>query len=248
MQNLQTVFEDSLAEVFSPIPDLKKFLESLVPSDRDFAPGFSTIPYSLNYEMTELCNFLNQISEIISETNDVANEIRFKILAYIHIMEADFPLAVIWNLLRIKSGLDATWTFSTISKSGKRICQFPREKINEILKLSKKLGLRIGNDLDSLWSKVIRNSFSHSGYFISGEYFCPTQVLSPVSRIQMGPVKSYSVTEIRDYFNGASNFLSTFISKYAEAIAPFKDGSLYPFGKGRIYWDKRKRWLWESAI
>ena len=120
-------------------------LNALVVVDKTMHQGHRVINYVVDYEMQELCDFTNEFKAHLKQTEDRFHQARIKVLIYCHIMEADLPLTVFWNLLRILKGDACDWTFHRITKSGdKQVCQYPSEKVDELRQLSERLDMQIG--------------------------------------------------------------------------------------------------------
>lgn len=239
----------AVAEVFDRVRfgHTAKLLNALVVVDKAMFHGHSTINYVVDYEMRELCDFINGFNAHLKETKDQYQLARIRALIYCHVMEADLPLTVIWNLLRILDDEDCDWTFHRIMNNGnKQVCQYPRQKIAELSRLSKKLGVQIGAVLERLWQVDLRNAFSHSHYFWVGDMLTSTSSLSPLSR-NNGRKKSnpsFSIEDIERLYQGANKLLYYFAEAYRIAIAPFRDGDAHPVNSGWILWDSQSGWLW----
>ena len=89
------------------------------------------ITYVIEDKVRELCDFLNGFNELSKMTENSYQKKRIKILNYCHIMEADFPYTVIWNLVRILNKQKCLWTFYACDKNGN-----PKEDKNKKLSVS----------------------------------------------------------------------------------------------------------------
>jgi hypothetical protein len=226
-----------------------KLLNALVVVDKGMFQGNNVINYVVDYEMKELCDFVNSFNTYLKQTDNHFQKARIRVLLYCHIMEADLPLTVIWNLLRILEGENCVWTIYRITKKGKKeICQYPREKITELSSLSKKLDMQIGTVLDSLLQVDLRNAFSHSQYCLKGEMLTATGSLSPLSRKNGGKRSNPSFTfdDIERLYEGSSKLLRYFTGAYRRTINPFKDGNAHPVDSGLIVWDSQAGWHWKG--
>lgn len=222
----------AVAEVFDRVrfDHTSKLLNALVVVDKSMFRGHSMINYVVDYEMQELCHFVNGFNAHLKQTDDRFQQSRIRALIYCHIMEADLPLTVIWNLLRILNGEDCDWTFCRITNGKKKqICEYPRQKIVELSRLSKKLDVRIGTVLDRLWQVDLRNAFSHSQYCWMGEMLTATSSLSPLSRKKERERNnpSFTAEDIELLYRGASKLLYYFVEAYRLTIEPFKDGNAH---------------------
>jgi len=206
----------------------ENLLSALVPIDTSFEPGYKLIDYLRDYEMQEVCNFLNDFKLILEKIDNNKQEMRIKIMIYCHIMEADLPFIILWNLLRVLNGQQCEAEFRMINKKGEKvICEYPDQKIAEIEKLSRQLKLAIGEFIRKFWRGDIRNAFSHSQYFLSDNFFTITRDLLLIPRKSLNKRAVYSYQDIDKLYSCAVSFLSTFIDVYKRYISPYKDGNAY---------------------
>jgi len=243
----------AVAEVFDHVRfgHTANLLNALVVVDKAMHQGYSIINYVVDYEMQELCDFVNGFHAHLKQTDDRFQQARIKALIYCHVMEADLPLTVLWNLLRILDGEACDWTFQRITNNDyKQVCQYPREKVAELRRLSEKLDVQIGIVLDRLWQGDLRNAFSHSQYCWMGDILTATSSLSPLSR-KDGRKKgnpSFTFDDIECLYQGANKLLYYFAEAYRIAIAPFRDGNAHPVDSGWIVWDSKAGWLWRGNV
>ncbi len=137
-------------------------------------------------------------------------------------MESDLPFAIVWNLLRAASGNPESWTFTRVSKAGDTLtCEYPREKIEEICRLSQNLSMKIGGVSAEIWDPYLRNSISHAHYFLTDDRYLPSGGLSPISRKQQGrlTVKGRSMTfnELRALYGLARSFVTRVVRSWRQA-------------------------------
>ncbi len=241
----------AIAEIFDTVYQHNplKILSALVTVDKHFILGYKTINYVVDYEMMEICEFINEFKSLLKETKEIEQQIRIKVLIYCHIMEADLPYMVFWNLLRILNSQDCKWTFQKQkSDNTQYVYQYTWEKISQINNLSKKLNLKIGDILTRLWNGNLRNAFNHSQYTFMGNFLQCTKNLIPFSRkiSDLNKSLNFSFSTIDKYFEGSKNYLSYFIEAYKHAIKYFQDGKTYSIQDGLIRWDKSKTWVWEK--
>lgn len=248
----------AVAEVFDAVykNENEWLLSSLLPIDRKLSPGYKMITYVVEDEMYELCEFLNGFNELAKNTNNEHEQVRIKILTYCHIMEADFPYTVLWNMLRVLNKQKCIWTFYNCDDDGEpkldknnnlTVLRFSLEKINVINKLSKKINLKIGDILLKIWQSELRNAFSHSQYFWMGTTFKVSNTISPLSRRDSDIDKhfSYTISQIEELQSCASSYLLTFIESYKFAMKKYKVESPHKIHDGIVYWDSRlKSWKW----
>ena len=247
---LSSEIQKAIFELFRGVKEgySEEFLSALVPIEKDFQPGDISTTNVPDWEMREIFAFVNHFKTILDRLqNNQDLKTRIEIMIYCHIMEADFPFAVLWNLLRILNQQQWEWTFSRITKKGDVLtCEYPKDKIKEIQNLSEPKDLRIGELFGQLWRFDLRNAFSHSQYWLDGQYFVGTRQLSPISRdANTSPYKTmrYSYDEIDALYQRAYDFLFAFDRFYESFIEPYQNGNLYKIQLGSIRWDDRGIWV-----
>lgn len=176
---LNTVF--SLAEQRGP-ETLARYIQ---PTDPDF-PNLRIADY-IYYEFEELTQFVKDFNAILFQTkeNDQTRKLRLMLVTYLQVIEADFPLTLIWNLLRLLHGDDPCWAFRIQGKDGKtKTLQYPREKLCELCELSNELELPIGSILNRLYKKLLRNAIAHGEFAVrcDGQLLHLTKDYSSMSR------------------------------------------------------------------
>ncbi|MGH7828482.1 MAG: hypothetical protein ACREQ7_25285 [Candidatus Binatia bacterium] len=210
---------ESIDEVFQVCArlDRKALWNAVVPTDakleHELPPNHKHVTYIPSFEFFELEQFIALVNSLVSSSSiSEKDKVRLMLTGYCRIMESDLPVAILWNLLRAASGAPESWTFTRISKEGDTLtCEYPREKIDEICRLSSKLSMKIGGVLDELWDPYLRNAVSHSQYFLSGDRFLPSGGLSPISRKQGKDLgtkgRSMTFDEVRVLFELARTFV-----------------------------------------
>ena len=228
----------------------EKLLSALIAVDKTTHAGLTMINYVVDYEMQEICDFVNGFNATLKQTEDKYQQIRLKTLIYCHILEADLPLTVFWNLLRILNNESCDWTFHRVTTKGKpEVCEFTRQKIEEIARLSSLTYTSIGSVLKRLWEPGLRNAFSHSQYCWTGDMLRSTNDLSPISRRQSKSNATgigYLFTEVDTLYQRAQYLLHHFITCSRLAIKNYKDGNTYKVQDGWVVWDDKAGWLWEQ--
>jgi len=237
----------SLVKVFSTASAVagNATLGALVPHQKIPTRMISLVP---EYEMEELCKFVNQFRSYIKlQPTQMVETSRCKVLIYCHIMEAEFPATVIWNLLRLIQGDSPLWTFS----------DFPGDRYQKIRELSEMCKLSIGSILSNLWCNKLRNAFSHAQYLLHEDgCFLGTRNISPVTAEslkssdlpQSGGENPYFFrpNEIDAFFEGALSYLKVFIENYHSSCEPFKNGNWYNIPTGPIRWEDERGW-WSTT-
>lgn len=225
-------------------------LSAFVPVDR--VQGSLLVTYGPDYEMHETCEFVHDCHVLLSNAEAPDSRARIMASAYFRIMEADYPLTVIWNLLGMQLGLPCRWTFTRRTKKGEEVpCRHPGEKITEIVRLSATGNSTVGPVLERLWDADLRNTFAHSQYMLMDGNYMGTRAISPLSRQQSDTVDSrdcyYSFDDLSALFSSTYLWLTSFVQTYKREIAPFKDGRDHELKHGAVYWDALQgRWLWSA--
>lgn len=207
----------------------KALWNAVVPTDSDIGyelpPGQRSVTFMPSFEFFELEGFIDLVDSVIGNPSlPEKDKIRLMLTGYCRIMESDLPLAIVWNLLRAASGQPESWRFTRITKSGGMCaCEYPREKIEEIRRLAKDLSMKIGNVLNALWDPGLRNSVSHSQYFLTDKTYVPSRGLSPISR-KVGEgiaAKGCSMTfdEVKSRYRLARTFATTVASNWRQACS-----------------------------
>ena len=229
-------------------------LNALVPIDTTMEDGFRVLNGVVGFEMAELCDLVGYFDMFVREERDMARRGRIQLLVYSHIFEADFPMTTLWNLHRLLADLECSWTFHRTAANGKvHVCKYPRERVEELKRLSEAVGTDFGEIISGLWWRELRNGFSHSQYFWAGESVTCTGRLSPVSRTGTGigeaGSKSFAVDDVNDLYDGTVALLSEFVTRYRDAVQPYKDGELHEVQGGGIVWSGgRGRWMWPDSL
>jgi len=176
------------AEIIRLFSDSREILRgelvnAFVPFCPFYEPGkraLSIMSYRELEELKYFCDRHNSLIRLIDQgawPHDDAKEMatRWRMAVYCHIMESDFPLLVIMNLLRLADDLDPTWAF------------FCRDKVDDSVKLDvegnpKTLEKRhqkfehlgrysnagaLPDLLLRLWNSELRNAYAHSQYAIT---------------------------------------------------------------------------------
>ena len=135
---------ESIEEVFQVCKSLdrKALWNAIVPTDAELGCepplGQKSVTFIPSFEFFELEAFIALIDSLAkSPSLPEKDKIRLMLTGYCRVMEADLPLAIVWNLLRAASGNPALWTFTRVSKAGDTLtCEYPREKIEEICRMA----------------------------------------------------------------------------------------------------------------
>lgn len=224
---------ESIEQVFQICTSLdrKALWNAVVPTDAELGHGLPTgqkaVTHIPSLEFFEIEAFIALIDSLVNRSSlPETDKIRLMLTGYCRIMESDLPLAVVWNLLRAASGHPESWKFTRVSKAGDTLtCEYPREKIQEICRLSNSLSMKIGGVLDGIWDPYLRNSVSHSQYFLSDDRYVPSGGLSPISRKQEEglAVKGRSMTfaEVRALYNLARALVTGVANRWRQVCNSF---------------------------
>ncbi len=128
---------ESIEEVFQVCTSLdrKALWNAVVPTDAELGfellPGQKTVTYIPSFEFFELEAFIALIDSLVNSPSlPGKDKIHLMLTGYCRIMESDFPVAIVYNLLLASSGNPQSWKFTRVSKAGDILtCEYPREKI-----------------------------------------------------------------------------------------------------------------------
>ncbi|MEW6338816.1 MAG: hypothetical protein AB1625_15630 [Acidobacteriota bacterium] len=221
-----TEIRQAVADLFVATATLDRIARwnAVVPSD----PGISArqgqkhVTYVPSYEARELVDFVLDIDEIIEAVGAESPRVmRILLVGYCHIMESELSPTLIWNQLRLLKGLDPSWRFTRTTQKGKvLLCKYPGEKFAEISTLAGNVGQSIGDIVQGLWDRRLRNAFSHSRYWLASSRVILSGDLSPISR-EGNPgsaAGSYSLPELREYYRGSRTFLLEVASAHGAVL------------------------------
>lgn len=205
---------------------------ALVPTDSDLGvnlvPGHKLVTRIPTYEFHELMDFVDFFGNLLNaDGQSEGDDVRVKLMLYCHIMESEFMPALVWNQLRLLSGLVPCWNFVRATPKGKvEVCEYPWQKFQEIEKLSATIRQPIGDVISRIWKRDLRNAFFHSRYFLGSAYVIPSGQLSPVSRKSSGLVSkrqahTYSFSEVGELYRCAHTLVLTVASKHSRACKTF---------------------------
>jgi hypothetical protein len=222
----KTEIESSILGLFNRTKEIDRIVlwRACIPTDpvldkHAAKEGKRGVTYGPLYEWQELKLFIWSFEELLKRSsNDLDLQVRIMMILYCHIFEADFPFAVIWNLMRAINGQRESWTFIGQDKKGDPlVCEYPSQKIREIKRISDEIGLNIGNVINDLWNDNLRNSFSHSQYCISDDEILFTKNLSPISRIppdNMPRIANLQINELKKLYDGVHTLFEVFDQEY----------------------------------
>jgi hypothetical protein len=234
---------NELLEKAEAVPSMALW-RALVPTDprlKKHAPAGKTYAATFAYQEThELNKLLMLIHRILDEGGyKEEDEVRIKLIGYCQIMESDLPLALIWNLLRVIGKEEASWVFKEeaewIFEKGPQDCINASDKLKAIRLRADRLGLRIGQVLDSIWDIDIRNAFSHGHYILSCGYLQRSRSLSPISsggrHRQSRRKENPSYQEVRDRYEAARSFLFTLSDAHVKFYNKMRARHLRPMSE-----------------
>jgi hypothetical protein len=220
---------ESIDEVFQVCArlDRKSLWNAIVPTDAELGHELphnqKAVTHIPSRELFELESFIALIDSLLgSPSLPEKDKIRLMLVGYCRLMESDLPFAIVWNLLRAASGNPESWRFTRISKAGDTLtCEYPREKIEEICRLSQNLSMKIGRVLAEIWDPYLRNSISHAQYFLTDDRYLPSGGLSPISRKQGADLtvkgRSMSFGDLRALYALARTFVTCVVRRWRQA-------------------------------
>jgi hypothetical protein len=244
--------QDAMLHVFDRATKTRglDILGAIVPHTFDPVRAIWNVP---DHEAEELCRFVNQFTTYVTKGHDAPALTRLRLVVYCHILEAETPQAVIWNLLRLIGGQQPSWTFSTPGRNGDQPCEMPEQRMAEIKRLSEPLNEPIGTVLYALWHNKLRNAFLHAQYtlFSRGD-FVGTKTISPLTANAVresdkadasgeNPT-AYTASEVEQLYNAALEYLWALTKCYEHGSAAFKDGRCYDLPSGPIRWNEGLGW------
>jgi len=218
--------ECSISELFNKAREIDRIAlwRATIPTDPVIdkhaeKEGKRAVTYAPWNEWRELKSFIWSFEDLLKKSSDdQALQVRIMMVLYCHVFEADFPLAVIWNLMRVISGQGESWTFIGKDRKGKPlVCEYPSQKVREIKRISDEIGLNLGNVINKLWNDDLRNSFSHSQYFISDYEILFSKNLSPISRKPhdvMPRLATLQIEELKNLYDGVYSLFEVFEREY----------------------------------
>jgi len=228
----------SLADVFSQARgmDRKALWRAIFTVDPDWQahtkPGECFVNEMPAYEWRELNEFIEQIDGFKQQVHhDPRSLARLQILTYCHIMESDFPLAVLRNLMLLLSGKKEDWVFHGLDKNGNSyVCKQPSQKVRELTRLASPLNLSIGHTVESLWNAALRHCFSHACYTLTDAFVMSTRNLSPTAReapmtLSGDPLVAFE--DLTALTHAARTFIRVFDEEYGETCDIFRRPNIY---------------------
>ena len=241
------------------------FPNALIPINQTYDLSVPIVTEFFECEMNELFDFVKALNEIIScidaghwpRKTDIEMSVRFRVLAYCHILEADFPLVLLLNLCRVAGGHEPCWVFfprdaTDAIKPDKKGQVRPLTTIQHRLDHMKRYKLaestHIVEIVEELWSNDIRNAFAHSQYIIddTGEFLVTkwlTGMAGESGLCTTSKQTAFHFGEIKDMHARACDYMADFAKAYHDYIAPFRDAPVVKLTCGRVGWNSQKsRW------
>lgn len=148
---------------------------ALFPTDTEvpvnLPQGQKHVTYVPTFEAREIIAFIRDIDALLDRVSTSETRTRIVLVGYCHVMESELMPTLIWNQLRLLHGLPPSWRFTRITKKGDiETCWLSTKKYKEIVRLAQPIGQPIGDTVLSIWNADLRNIFSHSRYWLSGQY------------------------------------------------------------------------------
>lgn len=170
-------------------------------------------------------------------------------------------MLTIYNLLRVLRGQLCCWTFyvrksdDTIVRNKENECvcaEHPGERIKQITTQCKDRSPNIGDLLNGIWSRDLRNAFVHSQYCLETD--CSVVATGCVTGVGKRTLKDLTDHEIYFHsgdivkrYDAACAYLRAFTDCYRNCVEQFKDQSAHATESGSIWWDKELfRWRFQK--
>lgn len=115
--------------------------------------------HSLNEAMMETQDLVHSMKVLIAKEKDGLNQLRIALMLYCHISETNYIPRIVYNLLLIKENQLIALPFPMVGGKYKREMS-PFSKIQMI----KEKSINVGEYLESILDKNLRNAFYHSDY------------------------------------------------------------------------------------
>ncbi len=217
-----------------------QFLTSFFPFGK--INGNHTLSYISDYEFAEVIELLNSFVPLQAGNEiNIKDKVRIQMLLYCHIIEVDLIYHIIFNMIQtIKKNPYALKIFSVRKKNSKngkkgtkKLANYPIDKIDIIQNLSDDFAMPLRTVYQEFYSNKLRNSFSHSQYFIdqTGTF----NLSQSLSQFQHGNTNGFYTAESMDsFFKKSLSYIKTFINSYELHIKEFKDGNGYDTNFGKI--------------
>lgn len=243
------------------------FPNALIPINQTYDPSVPIVTEYFSREMNELSDFVRVLNKIVflidaghwPLENDIEMSVRFRVLAYCHILEADFPYVLLLNLCRVDAGLDPCWGFflrddTDAVKLDKKGLVRPLPTIQHRLDHLKRYKLadstHVVEMVEELWSNDIRNAFAHSQYIIDGtgellatKWLTDMAGESGLCTISKQKQTAFPFDEIKELHARACDYMEEFVKAYHDYITPFKEAPVVELTCGRVRWNSQKsRW------
>jgi hypothetical protein len=156
-----------------------------------------------------------------------STQTRLALTAYSHMIEMNVPYELLANLLRVRLGMrystDPLSHLDRFNPKTKRIRRaVPRDKINEIKKLSEQASMpEVGTALDGIYSNTIRNAVAHSDYAVHNGSL----------RLLSGSMAIISFEELGEITSSAFAFHSALLLLWKRQLKRFTafKGKMLPF-------------------
>ncbi|MDP2863784.1 MAG: hypothetical protein Q8N95_13425 [Desulfobacterales bacterium] len=202
----------------------------------------STLSYISDYEFAEVLDLLDRFVPLqaASEIN-IKDKVRIQMFLYCHIVEVDLIYHIVFNMIQtIKKNPYSLEIFTIRRKNSnngekgtKKIAEYPCKKIEIIKNLSDEFEMPLRNVYQEFYLNKLRNSFSHSQYFIEQDgTFHLSQSLSQFQ--QKSTNGFYTAESIDSFFQKSLFYIKAFINSYNSYIEEFKDGNSYDTSFGKI--------------
>lgn len=216
--------------------------------------GNIELSYIPEYEFGEVLEFVRTFESIVdSDEVDDKNKTRTMLLIYCHIVEVDLIHTTLFNMLRTVAGDAYSASISFVKKDGSTMKTNSTSKKIELIKSrSAELGIPLESVYSDFYSNDLRNAFSHSRYFISGEAEFNLSDSFQVSKSDSADRKErphfFNKEQIRSMYTNSIGYLHAFISAYDNFILPYADGNPHHSIFGRIAYNPQHNWYFVKNL
>ncbi|MBN2562801.1 MAG: hypothetical protein JXQ75_17900 [Phycisphaerae bacterium] len=162
----------------------------VIASDPDFPGSVCDEGWYPREEFIELrrCShlFLDALTVVYRRDKRRDDPLRLMLFHYLHIIEADYPAALVLNALRFvtTSGSKPVWKFPPAPGSSEPTCQDPEKKFQYLAGLARAHNASLAHILSMLYKSPLRNAVAHAHFRVQhgGKLLFLTKDYSPISR------------------------------------------------------------------
>ena len=162
----------------------------VIATDPDFPDSVCADGWYPREEFVELrrCTHLFKAAlNVYGRRNKRDDPLRLMLFHYLHIIEADYPAALVLNALRFvwkPEPQPPAWKFLNTSDPAQPTCEHPDQKFQQLEVLAKAHDSSLARVLSMLYKSRLRNAIAHSHFRVQhgGRLLFLTKDYSPISR------------------------------------------------------------------